>query len=414
MLTTDHAHGLTKAYWPADRSEPVLDETIGEALRAAASRYGSRTAFIDGTLEQNRRQWSFDDLLETAERTARALLIHFTPGEHVAIWAANSPEWLFLEFGAALAGVTLVTVNPAYLGKEAAHVLGQSKASGVFVQPRYRGRDLVEVIESVRPELPHLRHVIPLGDWDAFLASAEPMTPLPLVRPGDTAQIQYTSGTTGFPKGAQLTHRGLANNARLYARVIGAGPGDVWVNPMPLFHTAGCGLATLGALQTGGVQVLPHAFDPAIMLALFEAERGTVMLSVPTMLIRMLDHPDAATRDLSSWRLTTLGGAPVPQELVRRAEETLRLKVAIGFGQTEASPYITHTLPDDSHPDWMATVGRPLPGAEVKVVDPRTDETLLVDAIGEICAPGFGVMTGYFDDERATAAAIDKASRAWR
>jgi len=307
MLSTDHTHGLTKAYWPADRSEPVLDQTIGEALREAASRYGSRTALIDGTLEQNRRQWSFDDLLENAERTARALLTHFTPGEQVAVWAANSPEWVFLEFGAALAGVTLVTVNPAYLGKEAAHVLGQSKASGVVVQPVYRGRDLVQVIEQMRPELPHLRHVISLGDWDAFLASAEPTTPLPRVRPGDTAQIQYTSGTTGFPKGAQLTHRGLANNGRLYARVIGAGSGDVWVNPMPMFHTAGCGLVTMGALQTGGVHVLPHAFDPALMLALVEAERGTVMLSVPTMLIRMLDHPDAATRNLSSWRLTTLG-----------------------------------------------------------------------------------------------------------
>jgi fatty-acyl-CoA synthase len=145
----------------------------------------------------------------------------------VAIWAANSPEWVFLEFGAALAGITLVTVNPAYLGNEAAHVLGQSRASGVFVQPIYRGRDLVQVIESVRPGLPHLRHVISLGDWDAFIASAEPMRPLPQVRAGDTAQIQYTSGTTGFPKGAQLTHRGLANNARLYARVIGAGSGDV-------------------------------------------------------------------------------------------------------------------------------------------------------------------------------------------
>jgi fatty-acyl-CoA synthase len=408
MLSTDHTHGLSDAYWPADRSEPVLDQTIGEALREAASRYGSRTALIDGALERGRRQWSFDDLLENAERTARALLTQFTPGEQVAVWAANSPQWAFLEFGAALAGVTLVTVNPAYLGNEAAYVLRHSRANGVFVQPTYRGRDLVQVIESMRADVPHLRRVISLGDWDAFIASAEPMTPLPQVRPGDTAQIQYTSGTTGFPKGAQLTHRGLANNARLYARVIGAGPKDVWVNPMPMFHTAGCGLVTLGALQTGGAHVLPPAFDPALMLALIEAERGTVMLSVPTMLIRMLDHPDAATRDLSSWRLTTLGGAPVPPELVRRAQETLRLKVAIGFGQTEASPYITHTLPDDPHPDWMATVGRPLPGTEVKVVDPRTDETLPVDAIGEMCARGVGVMTAYFDDERATTAVIDK------
>ena len=180
------------------------------------------------------------------------------------------------------------------------------------------------------------------------------------------------------------------------------------MNPMPMFHTAGCVLATLGPLQTGGAHVLPHAFDPALVLALLEAERGTIMLCVPTMLIRMLEHPDVATRDLSSLRLTNHGGAQVPPELVRREQETLGVKVAIGYGQTEASPYITHTLPDDPHPDWMATVGRPLPGTEVKVVDPRTDETLPVDAIGEICTRGVGVMTGYFDDERATAAVIDK------
>ena len=140
MLSTDHTHGLTNAYWPADRSEPVLDQTIGEALREAASRYGSRTALIDGALERGRRQWSFNDLLKAAERAARSLLTQFTPGEQVAVWAANSPEWVFLEFGDALAGITLVTVNPAYLGNEAAHVLGHSRASGVFVQPRPRPR----------------------------------------------------------------------------------------------------------------------------------------------------------------------------------------------------------------------------------------------------------------------------------
>src|SRR5208282_2410842 len=146
-----------------------------------------------------------------------------------------------------------------------------------------------------------------------------------------------------------------------------------WINPMPMFHTAGCGLVTLGALQTGGTQVLPPGFDPELVLRLFEEERGTVMLCVPTMLIRMLEHPSIGDRDFSSWRLVTLGGAPVPPELVRRTQ-SMGIKVAIGFGQTEASPYITHTLPDDPHPDWMATVGRPLPGTEVKVVDPLTDE----------------------------------------
>ncbi|MEW6257312.1 MAG: AMP-binding protein, partial [Pseudomonadota bacterium] len=158
---------------------------------------------------------------------------------------------------------------------------------------------------------------------------------------------------------------------------------------------------------TGGRHVVPPVFDPALMLALFEAERGTLMLSVPTMLIRMLDHPDAQTRDVSAWRLAALGGAPVPPELVRRAGERFGVKVAIGFGQTEASPYLTHTVPDDPHPDWIETVGAPLPQTEIKVVDPATGDTLGLGETGEICARAPGVMAGYFENPGATAQALD-------
>jgi fatty-acyl-CoA synthase len=396
------------SHWPADRSEPVLEQTIGDALRIAAATWGERTALIEGKLDTDqRRRWSFASLLEEAERVARALLGHFSPGERVAVWAANCPEWVMIEFGAALAGITLVTVNPAYLPKELANVLTQSKAVGLIVQPEYHGRNQVQAAESVRPDLPHLREIIPLSSWSDFLASGSPTRALPWVTPNDIAQIQYTSGTTGFPKGAQLSHRSLSNNGRFYAHAIGAGPDDVWINPMPMFHTAGCGLLTLGALQTGGVHVIPAGFDPAVMLGLFEAERGTLMLSVPTMLIRMLDHPDAATRDLSSWRMTTLGGAPVPPELVRRAQTEFGVKVAIGFGQTEASPYITHTLPNDPHPDWIATVGKPLPQTEVKVINPATGFTVPLDTVGEILTRGYCVMTGYFNEPDATAKALD-------
>lgn len=396
---------LTRAHWIADTSDPVLETTLGEALRTAAATFGDRLALVEGTGPAGRR-WTYRELLAECERTAQALAGRFSPGERVAIFAANCPEWVMVEFGAALAGLTLVTVNPAFLPKEVAYVLGQSKASGVIVQNQYRGRDLCAVVEEARADLPTLRDVLPLDDWAAFVSRA-PARPLPQVTPFDIAQIQYTSGTTGFPKGAQLTHRGLANNGRFYARALGAGPDDIWVNPMPMFHTAGCGLVTLGALQTGGRHVLPPAFDPALMLALFEAERGTLMLSVPTMLIRMLDHPDAQTRNVSAWRLASLGGAPVPPELVRRAGETFGIKVAIGFGQTEASPYLTHTVPDDPHPDWIETVGPPLPQTEIKVVDPATGETLGLGETGEICARAPGVMAGYFDNPGATAQALD-------
>ena len=405
---TDPRLPLATSYWPADNSEPVLERTVGDALRDAAARWPERVALVDGSpAVAERGRWTFSALLSDAEAVARALLGRFRPGDHVAVWAANSPEWVLLEFGTALAGLTLVTVNPAYLIKELGYVLRQSRAVGLFVMPVYRERSLLEAVAHVRPEVPLLRDVISLGDWDAFVASGSATRELPPVAPEDIAQIQYTSGTTGFPKGAQLPHRGLANNGRFYARRIGAGAGDVWVNPMPMFHTAGCGLATLGALQTGGTHVLPPGFDPGLMLELIEAERGTITLSVPTMLIAMLERAESSGHDLSSWRLATLGGAPVPVELVRRAERMLGLKLGIGFGQTEASPYVTHTYPDDPHPEWVSTVGPPLPQTEVKIVAPGGADPLPIGSLGELCVRGYLLMTGYFDNGEGTAAALD-------
>ncbi len=406
MSETSHVSSHL-SYEPANRSEPVLEISIGEALRSAAAAWPSRIAVVEGSSDKEaRRRWTFEALLAEAETVAHALLMRFRPGEHVAVWASNMPEWVLIEFGAALAGLTLITINPAYLGAELAFALKQSRACGIIVQDTYRNRDLVATVKDVRDTLPVLREVIPLSSWPEFVNSAKAGGVLPSVKPGDIAQIQYTSGTTGTPKGARLTHRGLANNARFFARTIGAGEDDVWINPMPMFHTAGCSLCTLGALQTGGRHVLPPVFDPDLMLRLFEEERGSVMLCVPTMLIRMLDAASAGARDLSSWRLVTLGGAPVSPELVRRAE--LRgLKVAIGFGQTEASPYLTHTLPNDPHPDWVSTVGRPLPQTEIKIIDPDTGATMQRGDIGEICARGYGVMMDYFDNAEATSLAID-------
>ena len=396
------------SYQPAEQSVPILDISLGDALRSAAATWPRRVALVEGISNRPaRRRWTFEELLAEAETVARALLLRFKPGEHVAIWSSNVPEWVLMEFGAALAGLTLVTVNPAYLGAELAFVLKQSRACGIVVQDSYRNRDLVATVNEVRDTLPSLREVIPLSSWGALAETGRTSVQLPPVRPDDIAQIQYTSGTTGTPKGARLTHRNLANNARIYARTIGAGENDIWVNPMPMFHTAGCSLCTLGALQTGGTHVLPPAYDPEQMLRLFEEERGTLLLCVPTMLIRMLDAPSGVDRDLSSWRLVTLGGAPVPPELVRQAQQR-DLKVAIGFGQTEASPYLTHTLPDDPHPDWLSTVGRPLPQTEIKIIDPETGSMVPRGEIGEICARGYAVMKDYFDNPDATSSAIDR------
>ena len=392
-----------------DTSEPVAERSIGDALRLAAANWGNRIALVEGVQVTNcPRQWSFEQLYKEACLVAGALLARFSPGERVAVWSANCPEWVLLELGAALAGLTLVTVNPAYLSKEVVYVLRQSNATGIVTCDDYRGRDFTAILNEIKVTVPGVREVISLSEWSTFLDSGKSTCSLPSVSPNDVAQIQYTSGTTGFPKGAELTHRGLVNNSRFYANVIGANAKDVWINPMPMFHTAGCGLVTLGALQTGGMHVLPAGFDPKLMLDLFEAYRGTLMLSVPTMLIRMLDQPGAKNRDLSSWRLATLGGAPVPPELVRRAFTEFNIDVAIGFGQTESSPYITHTLPRDPNPQWIDTVGRPLPRTEIKITDPDTGETVPIGVIGEVCAKSICVMKGYFGDLNATTETIDE------
>jgi fatty-acyl-CoA synthase len=398
---------LTTSLYPADRSLPLIEKPIGQILLDAATRFGSAVALIDGQIDSSsRRAWTFDELAADSRQVAHALLRHFQPGDHIAIWSSNRPEWAFLEYGAALAGLVLVTVNPAYLAHELAHVLRQSRAKGIIVEDHHRGRDLTVVLEAVRLDLPNLDTVIRLSEWREFLAAADD-SPLPHVTPNDIAQIQYTSGTTGFPKGACLRHRGLANNARFYAETIGARAGDVWINAMPMFHTAGCGLATLGALQTGGAQVMAPGFDAEHMLDLFEQERGTVMLCVPTMLTRILEEQQHTPRDLSSWRLVTLGGAPVPPELVQRAKAITGADAGIGFGQTESSPYVTHTLPADPHPNWVETVGKPLPHTEIKIVDPASGAIQPIGVSGEICSRGYCIMAGYYDAENATTAAID-------
>ncbi|XRQ06184.1 class I adenylate-forming enzyme family protein [Actinomadura welshii] len=403
----DRRPALSTAHWHAAPDPGYADATIGDALTQAAARWGNRAALVEGVAGEHARRWTFGELLEESARVAHALLRRFAPGERLAVWAGNGPEWVHLEFGAALAGLTLVTVNPAFRQAELAYVLEQSRVAGIVVQPRYRSADLLSMAEASRDGT-HVREVISLGDWDEFRAGESgTLDGLPQVAPADPAQIQYTSGTTGRPKGALLSHRGLVANGRRYATAIGARPDDVWVNPMPLFHTAGCGLVTLGALQTGGRHVIPAGFDADLMLDLVEAERGTLTLSVPTMLIRMLERQAERPRDVSSWRLATLGGAPVPIDLVLRAQRDLGVGVGIGYGQTEASPYITHTAAGEQDAETLATVGRPLPGTEVKIVDPESGEPAGVGELGEICTRGVCVMAGYFDDAAATAEAVD-------
>jgi len=303
--------------------------------------------------------------------------------------------------------VTLVTVNPAYQADELAHVLGHSGARGIFLAADHRGSSLPAILATVRGRLPQLHEVIPLGEWDLLCASGDGSR-LPEIDPASPAQILYTSGTTGRPKAAILTHRGLTNNARLAADAIGMQAGEAGVNPMPLFHVAGGGLLTLGLVQSTGTQVLMPHFDPGLQLELTETYRGVYFGGVPTMLTALLDHPSLAQRDLSSVRYALSGGAPVPAALVRRVEATLGIPFVITFAQTESSCSITVTRPGDTPDHRAETVGQPLPQTEVKITDPRTGETVPPGTIGEICTRGYLVMQGYLNDPEATGAAIDR------
>ena len=392
----------------ADRSMPLRDDTVGAALRVAAAAAPDGLALVEaGPDPAARRRWTFAGLLEESERVARALAARYEPGEHVAVWASNSPEWVMLEFGIALAGLVMVTVNPALQPRELEYVLGQSRSAGLFYERSHRGNPMAAHVEGVLPKLPGLRDTVALDAFADFVASGDPSRPLPDVDAGAPAQVQYTSGTTGVPKGALLHHRGITNNARLGMEVVGLDAGGVYGTCMPLFHTGGCVLGVLGPLQRlAAIALLPY-FDPGLMLAVCEEEGVTEFLGVPTMLLAMMEHPTFSQRDLSSLNTVLSGGATVPAEIVRRIEKELGVDFSIMYGQTEASPIITMTRPSDTPEDKATTLGTALFHTAVKIIDPGTGETVPVGTTGELCAKGYNVMLSYYDMPDMTAETID-------
>jgi len=398
---------LDTSHWPVDTSEEVLETTVGHILRSAAERAPGAVALVEGVPDRaTRRRWTFERLLEEAERTARALLGRFQPGERVAVWANNIPEWLLLEYGCALANLTLVTVNPAFRPRELAYVLGQSRSAGVFLVAEFRGNPLAASLESVRGDLPDLREVLRFEDWEAFCGSGSPVQRLPEATPNDIAQIQYTSGTTGFPKGAMLHHRGITNNSRFYLGRRGESARGAAINPMPLFHAAGSCMAATGCPQFLDAHVLVPYFDPGLVLELLESERAAALGAVPTMLIAMMEHPDFRGRDLSRLRSVVSGGSTVPAGLVRRIERELGVEFTIVFGMTEASPVITQTWPADTPEDKAETIGQPLPRAEVEIVEPLSGEAVPCGQVGELRVRGYQVMRGYYEKPEETAETV--------
>ena len=398
---------LTQSYWPADRSKPVLDITVGDLLRSAAHDAPDTVAVMDGHPDRDRRRsWTYAELVADSERVARSLLERFQPGERLLIVAPNSADWVLLQMGAAMAGLVLATANPAYQERELDYVLRRSRAVGVVVADEYRGHDLPGTIGRLAAGLSHVRDVLRLSRLDELLRAAPAWSPLPEVRPDDPAQIQYTGGTTGFPKGVELHHRGLANTPNLVLTQTGMRTGDTWINVMPLFHVGGCVTTGLGIVGRRGTHVVVAEFQPALLLELFEVLSGNMSLLVPTMLVRVLEHPDLRRRDVSSVHTLVSGAAPVPAELIRRTKRAFDCQFTNLFGQTEVSGVVTTTRPDDTPEDQAETVGHPVPQVEIKIADPTTGEVLPIGVEGEICARGYQTMTGYLDDPEATAATL--------
>jgi fatty-acyl-CoA synthase len=403
-----YALALTEACCPAQADEELHDNTVGDVLRAAAARVPDAPALheADGDGEL-RRHWTYAELLADSERLAHALLTRYRPGERIAVWAPNIPEWVIVEFALALAGLTLVTVNPGYQPRELKYVLEQSRSAGLFLTKEFRGNPMAKIAAEVVANIPAIREVVDMEDHAALFREAGPLGALPEVHPRDEVQIQYTSGTTGFPKGVVLHHHGITNNSRHSFARAGLERGATTLVVMPLFHAAGCTMAILGGVQFDCRIILMHLFEPQRANALIESEGAYGMTGVPTMLIAMLEADVVSPRNFDSVKIAGSGGSMVPPELIRRITDRLGCGFYTVYGQTETSAVLTQTRLNDCFDDICHTVGQPLPHTEISIRDPGTNAVMPLDTVGEICARGYGLMLGYNDDPEATAKTID-------
>ena len=399
---------LTTSHFPAQNDADIRNITVGGMLREVATTHPDTTAMVDiadsGDCGQS---WTYADLLAQAEGLANALATRFEAGEKVVVWAPNIPEWIFMEYACGLAGLVLVTANPSFQTPELKYLLEQSGAVGLFMVDGFRGNPMAEIARGATKGNMRLREVVNLEDEDALYAHGERPAILPDVQPDDAAQIQYTSGTTGFPKGAVLSHKNLVNNARLFCARKQVGTHSVWANFMPLFHTAGCATGALGCLQAACKMLLIKRFDADIFARIIEKQGVTTCFAVPTMLFNLLESLDRIPRNISSLEVITTGGAPVPPELVRRVRDRLGCHLLSAFGQTEHSPMICLNPVEATQEQIVETAGQPLPQTEVSIRSPEDNRVLPIGEVGEICARSYAVMIGYNDNPDATAAAID-------
>jgi fatty-acyl-CoA synthase len=394
---------------------PLLELTVGEGLRRAVERFGDREALV--VREQGYRA-TYRELWDEVELAARGLLARgVRTGDRVGIWSPNRYEWLVIQYATARIGAVLVTINPAYKTAELQYALTKTGVSLLVLARGFRQADYVAMVREVRAQCPMLRETLVLDeDWQDLLADGEGVADADLAAieatldPNDPINVQFTSGTTGAPKGATLSHRNILNNGYFTGLVLRYTERDRVCVPVPFYHCFGMVLANLACVAHGACLVVPGtSFDPLATLRTVEEERCTSLYGVPTMFIAELEHPRFAQFDLSSLRTGIMAGAPCPVELMHAVRSEMHMEdVTIGCGMTETAPLSTQTAVDDAVDKRVGTVGRVHPHVEVKIVDPETGETVPRGAPGEQCTRGYGVMLGYFDDERATREAIDE------
>lgn len=397
---------------------PLLETTIGEALLKAAAENGEGLALV--SRHQDIR-WSWSRLLEEVDRAAAGLLaLGVVKGDRVGIWAPNCAEWTVIQFATARIGAILVNINPAYRTSEVDYALNKVGCSLLVTAPRFKTSDYVSMLREIGPDrLRRLRHVVTLGterhegflSWSDILREPDRGALAAIeatLDRNDAINIQFTSGTTGHPKGATLTHRNVLNNGYFAGRTMKLTTADRLCIPVPLYHCFGMVLGNLAALTSGAAMVYPgEAYDPRLVLEAVQAEGCTMLHGVPTMFITILNQPDLSRFDLSTLRTGIMAGSPCPETVMRQVMDRLHLtQITIGYGMTETSPLTTQTATDDPLEERVTTVGRVHPHAEAKVVGPD-GAVLPVGEQGEYCSRGYAVMLGYWDDPERTADAID-------
>ncbi|MCF3102470.1 AMP-binding protein [Streptomyces roseoverticillatus] len=405
----------TPSYEAGSTSVPLIDDTIGADLAFTVERFGDRDALVD---VPSGRRWTYAEFGRAVEEIALGLLAKgVAKGDRVGIWAVNCPEWVMVQYATARIGAIMVNINPAYRVHELRYVLRQAGVGLLVASVAHKSSDYRGMVEQVRADCPALHDVVHIDDptWAGLIRAGEGVPRERLAEREarlschDPVNIQYTSGTTGFAKGATLSHHNILNNGYFVGETLGYTEADRVCLPVPFYHCFGMVMGNLAVTSHGACAVIPApAFDPTATLHAVERERCTSLYGVPTMFIAELDLPDFATYDLSSLRTGIMAGSPCPTEVMKRVMGEMHMsEVSICYGMTETSPVSTQTRRDDDIARRTGTVGRVLPHIEVKVVDSGTGETVGRGEPGELCTRGYSVMLGYWDEPERTAEAVD-------